>query len=394
MTVFLKNCGFALSIILLMLFLAGCASFLEGDYEEISDHYETDTYEPEDGEADILTVNNYNALKNVILNMVRASEKTGTVRLQNYEGDPAEDISRAISEVRLETPLGAYAVEYFDHDKNQILSYYELSLTINYKRTKSQIDSIISTYSKTEVQEMLRDAVLNYETYLAFLSSSIIAEETFIREYLEEYYYENPLQMLLLPEITVSIYPDTGSQRIAELELEYGWTSDEMDQMLEEFNSAALAEVEHVTTDSTGGAVLMLCASLAGKVDGEYADRELTAEEKGLLGTACGALVYGVADSEGYAMAFKALCDIAEIECYVVKGQLADESHFWTIINVDGSYYHVDPAKCDTNGFEDAFLLADSDMLGREYKWNTENYVLCEGELTYADFAGYLENPE
>jgi len=388
---FLQKYRGLLPLLALLLALCGCSSFLDSEYEQISDHDAVASDNDDEDESDVVTVSTYTGLKNAILTMVKNGKETGTIRLQNYDGEPAEDISKAISEVGQSTPFGAYAVDYFDHDKAQILSYYELYLTINYKRTAKQIGNIISTYSTTQAEEILREAVSESDTYLAILSSSGIASESFIYEYLEGYYYENPLQMLLLPEISINIYPESGSQRIAEIEFTYGDSAVDISDMLEELNARAesLSEETKAMSTSEGVRTILLCASLSEVV---VPESEVNSEEQTniITNTAYGALVGGVSDSEGYAMAFKALCDLMDIECYVVAGQLAEQSHFWNIVNIDGSYYHVDPIMCDVNGIETAFLLSDSAMLGEEYKWNTENYVLCEGTLTYYDFAGFL----
>jgi transglutaminase/protease-like cytokinesis protein 3 len=85
---------------------------------------------------------------------------------------------------------------------------------------------------------------------------------------------------------------------------------------------------------------------------------------------------------EGYAMAYKALCDELGLECYVVQGTYNARPHAWNIVGIDGSYYHVDVAMCDVNGMSTAFLKKDSDMK-KKYTWDASKYKVCDGPLTY-----------
>ncbi len=64
-----------------------------------------------------------------------------------------------------------------------------------------------------------------------------------------------------------------------------------------------------------------------------------------------GALVNGVAVCEGYAYAFQHLCRLAGIQSIVVKGELnaqgKTESHAWNMVELEGSYYHIDVTSDD-----------------------------------------------
>jgi len=108
--------------------------------------------------------------------------------------------------------------------------------------------------------------------------------------------------------------------------------------------------------------------------------------------TASGALVRGLAVGEGFAMAFKALCDELRFDCRVVLGYIDDRVHAWNIVSLDGDYYHIDVAMCVVNGLETAFLKSDADF-EELYEWDRENTVKCEGELTLEDIIG-MEVPD
>ncbi len=56
---------------------------------------------------------------------------------------------------------------------------------------------------------------------------------------------------------------------------------------------------------------------------------------------AYGALMEGEAVCQGYAYAFKMLCDKAKIPCWIVTGYYK-EPHAWNYVLLDGKYYQVD----------------------------------------------------
>ena len=65
---------------------------------------------------------------------------------------------------------------------------------------------------------------------------------------------------------------------------------------------------------------------------------------------AYGALVEGSAICEGYAKAFKLLCNRAGIACEIVGGTVNGEAHMWNYVQIGGDYYLVDATFDDAPG--------------------------------------------
>lgn len=74
---------------------------------------------------------------------------------------------------------------------------------------------------------------------------------------------------------------------------------------------------------------------------------------------AYGALVEGKAVCEGYARAFKYLCDKVGIPCELVIGS-TDVDHMWNVVEIDGKWYHVDVTWDDPKN-------KDGDYIGYTY---------------------------
>lgn len=84
---------------------------------------------------------------------------------------------------------------------------------------------------------------------------------------------------------------------------------------------------------------------------------------------------------EGYAKAFKYLCDLSEfvgdVHCYLVEGDLNGEDHMWNMVRMeDGNYYLTDVTAYDTGGYAPLLALSSEDPA---------NYNYQEMRYTYRD---------
>lgn len=101
-----------------------------------------------------------------------------------------------------------------------------------------------------------------------------------------------------------------------------------------------------------------------------------------------GVLVERTAVCDGYAKAFRALCEKAGMSCFLIYGTGASGiSHAWNVVKVDGKWYQIDTTWDDTEAnarklldtYYEYFLLSDEKM-SETHIWNqvfpkaTENY--------------------
>jgi hypothetical protein len=216
-----------------------------------------------------------------------------------------------------------------------------------------------------------------------------------VRGYIEEIYYDNPLEIIMLPVADVEVFPDHGSERIVEITLGQRNTPNISLTYTAGLVRAARNIAEAVSGDGDGDILLALLGGLIDSAEydadaariGQYSTQNFNA-------TAYGALVYGTAIGEGYAMAYKALCDELGLECAVVLGELDNNAHAWNIVHINGDYYHIDASMCDLSGIETAFLRSDAELRELGYFWDAEKYPVCGGPLTYADFYTAVDDAE
>ena len=86
----------------------------------VTDHPE----HPVTGEdSNVLQAENYQDLVNDVLYFVKQGMDSGVIRLTNYPRDVETDLNNACLEVARDAPLGAYAVDYIEHDCTRVVKY-------------------------------------------------------------------------------------------------------------------------------------------------------------------------------------------------------------------------------------------------------------------------------
>ena len=101
--------------------------------------------------------------------------------------------------------------------------------------------------------------------------------------------------------------------------------------------------------------------------------------------TAYGALVNNTAAPEGYAIAFKKLCDLTGIECTVICGTLKDKTPMvWDLIKLNGHWYHVDAGMAAESGNSAAYFCTNDETMRATHDWDADSYVSADGtEYSY-----------
>ena len=146
--------------------LSGCASLLEREYSTVEPHTEK-FWESE--AAGTLRAESRQDVVNDLLILISRHTETATLRLYNYTDDVnvAEMLQRATDEVRRETPMGAYAVEYITSSATAQKGYYEVDLSIGYRRSAEQVKAVVNATSAEAVRNLLRGALEAERTELA-----------------------------------------------------------------------------------------------------------------------------------------------------------------------------------------------------------------------------------
>ena len=383
MILLLKKVSFAFILVAMIAASFGCAALLEGDVLSVTPHETSPQDRPPQEQIE---VSSYDELKAAILDFIMEYESRGQLIIFNYDGgDVAEDVDRACYEILNEHPVGAFAVSEIAGVVTRIVSYFEVDISIEYKRTNQQLDSIVNVstlrYLRTELLSIMSD----YRDEAVFRTSLQITEEEIIG-FVEETYYQNPRNIVMMPVTAVEVFPESGRDRIFELRFSYIDSASILRQYGENLALYVRRNAELAVGDTDSDILLSLAKNIIASTSfDEGTARTISVHgAQNFAATAFGALVNGSAVGEGFAMAFKALCDELGFDCLVVLGYLDGGVHAWNIVSLYGYFYHVDLAMGVVNGIETAFLKTDEDFEER-YTWDRDSTVICNGTLTYED---------
>lgn len=355
----------ALGLTALML-LSGCSAMLVREYQSVEPHVRLSVAEDD---SNAVWAESYSELQSAILAQVKAHQEVGVIRLKNWKGDVEEQLTRACDEISHSDPLGAYSVDRIQHSFTRMVSYYEATITIDYRRSAEQIAAVTTVTGSGAIRAELLDALDGFvpETVFQINYFDETQDADYIRDLIREAYYDLPAAALGMPEAQVNLYPDEGSRRVVEVLLTYPEDAKTLQGKRVQLEDAATDLVEPYRT---GLADRVLASVLFSAL------RERSAADGAAGSTAYHALVEGAADSEGMALAYKELCDLAELPCQVVEGDLDGVPHFWTIVTLEEGSFHVDPSR------EEGVLLTDAQMAQAGYTWPEGEYPVCgEAEI-------------
>lgn len=372
----MKKRLFALCLCL-SLSLTGCAAMLERDYLSVTPHARLPAAADD---STTVWVETYPELVDAIFSLVSEHRESGVIRLRNWEGNVRQNLSDACDEVSHDDPLGAYAVDRIKPEFVRIATYYEATVSIDYRRTAEQVASVNTVAGSGAIRGELRDALTSFVPETAFRVNYFdqAQGDDYIPRLIRQAYYDSPAAALGLPEAVVNLYPESGQQRVVEVLFTYPEEPELLREKSQALTSAAQVLVDPYRTGLRDSALIpVLYRALREHTGlGEAQDAPLPAPSVS-GSTAYAALVEGQADSEGLALAYKLLCDLAGVECTVVDGTLEGTPRFWTIVTVEQNVHrHVDPSRAE------GLLLTDTQMSESGFVWDTQEYPSCGESLS------------
>lgn len=349
-----------------LLALSGCSSMLERGYESSAAHVDYSVSEDSSG----LRAETYQGLVNAILYYINEHATSGTVRLYNYTGDVEADLANARDEVLNEDPLGAYAVRSLDYDSTRILTYYEVNLRIVYAHSAEDIAAIRAVNGTSGLRQELTAMVAQARTRTVLRVSYFSGDAQYIEQLFRLALFSSPTANILsATPVTVSVYPETGSQRIVELKVSWPGSTElstHARRMAEE-RAALLDEYPPADQEYT---VDELAALLRARVP--------ACQEDGSSG-ALAALAGETVNETGLLMAMEYLCQQEGIEASAVIGMEGDP--LWLIVSTPDGYRHLLPRwlrpDAELPDGEELPLYTDEELLSMGYVWPQSLHPAC-----------------
>ena len=345
----------------LSILLSGCAALLERDYSSVTPHNAAPATE---GNPSTLRADSYQELVNALIYFVTGGMEEGTVRLYTNTENVETYLADACLEVIQEDPLGAYCVEFIKYTVDPVVTYSEADLHITYRRTREQVASIVQATGVTAIRGELESALSSFASERVLRISYFEEDEAFIQDLAHQAYFAVPACALGMPDVSVTIYPNSGRQRIVEVLLRYPLEHDQ----LEERRGDVAWELQLLTRDlkDSGRVPTALDAAAALLKEGSY-DPEGGNTPYDFFDT-------GIANSEGLSLAFSALCQELSLPCRIAQGTLNGEPHCWTVVQTETGWRHLD---LSAYGGDEDNLCTDQTLLELGTLWEEGSLPLC-----------------
>ena len=342
--------------LLVCVLLSGCGNVFDGHYSSVTPH------EQQSSQAEDQTVAaaNYGQLYAALETLVEDGKAEGVISVADYPADTvAQDMGRAAEEVLRQNPIAAYAVADIRYELGKSGGKAALALEISYNYGAAELQKIRDAAGMDEAAELVLEALAQCEANLV-LRIMDYEQRDFVQT-VESYALEYPQFVMEQPQVSVAVYPETGTDRVVALRFTYQTSRESLRSMK--------AQVEPVFESA------LLYVSGNGEEKEKYSQLYSFLTERydyqlaGSITPAYSLLRHGVGDSRAFAAVYAAMCRQAGLECLVVSGTYNAESRYWNIICDDGVYYHVDL-------LEESFReRTDRQMAG--FVWDYSAYPAC-----------------
>ena len=343
-----------------VLLFSGCDSLFQRSYYSSTDHVDDSVEE----DSSVLRAESYRGLVDAMLYFVNEHLSRGVVRLYNYTGDVEADLAAACREITQEDPLTAYAVETITYDYSRIVSYYEVTVSVAFSHSQSEIDAIRSLPGVSALRPLLDEAMTEFSSGLTFHLSYFSGDEETLRTMAAQAYYAAPQCAFGMPEMDVSFYPDSGPQRIVELSFRWPGDKKTMEMRASELVSAA----DQFLSLNPPAGENYTPAELAGAFFLTTPPADPTGAEDPYS-----ALTGAPATPSARALALELLFHRAGLEAIYVSGFSGGAESCWLIVKTEEGYSHL------LWGDTGILLLSDGEMTEQGCLWRTDLYPACTG---------------
>lgn len=349
----------------LCLCLPGCSSLLNREYSYSAAHTEY----PVGDKSAVLQAENYQGLVNALLYFITEHKDTGIVHV-TYARDDARVTSAldaACREVCGEDPLGAYTVEDIQYSFEVFAAYCEVAVAITYAHTEEEVEAIVPLAGSSAIRQTVSAAMSSFADKSVFRVSYFTGDAGSLYQLVWQTWLDTPLA-LVKPEIRISLFPDSGTNRIIELSLKWPEEAQVLTERSAALEKQALELLERTAIVSEIFTPMSLLSSL----------KWASIYDPAGQGSAYAALVEGRGNSLGFTQALRLLCQLSDLETTVVEGSAGGEKQYWLIVNTSEGYRHLDPAQDQPD------YATDEEFAAAGYEWDAQHYPAC---VEYASFA-------
>lgn len=341
----------------LLLTLCGCNLFSQGSYHSVEPHTESgNTAAPAKQ-----TISDFGQLRAALSRLLENGSQTGVVYFSEISEVQAEEyMESAVSYIMWNHPIGAYAVEDISYDIGANAGKNAIALTISYRHSRAEILRIKRVTDAQDAVAQVIDALVDCDEAVVFRVTEM--ESVDYAQRIRDYVEKNPDRCMELPQVTVSYYPEKGTDQVVEVNFIYQTSRETLRSMQKTVESMFASAELYVSADATDLEKLSLLYSFLMERFDYTLDTSITPSYS--------LLRHGVGDSKAFAMVYAAMCRRAGVECRVVSGTRDGEPYYWNVYFVENVWYHIDLLACSAHG---GFALRHpSELTG--YVWDFSIY--------------------
>ncbi len=329
--------SFTFISLFICLTLCGCDFWMNGDHLSVTPH-EEEFLESND---EIVHISSYTQLEEVLTDLVEKGTENAIVSAEILDmGTLNFLVESAIDYVINENPVGAYAVDKINYEIGTNRGMNVVAFQLSYLHNRSEILRIKKANFMAEVTEQITKALDNCDHSLV-VRVERYAQIDFV-QFVQDYANDNPDRVMELPKISANVYPQSGQDRIVEVNFTYQNSRDQLLKMQEQVAPVFQAAELYVKETAQVSEMYSQLYSFLLERNQYKIETSIT--------PAYSLLQHGVGDTRAFANVYAKMCRMVGLECRVISGSRDGMPWCWNVVRYRGNYYHVDLLQCSVQG--------------------------------------------
>ena len=346
----MKKISLLLLSALLCLALTGCDFWLQETYVSVKPYH----VQAVDSEYEVIEADSYMDIRKALEGLVNDCVQSAVIAVPAVEeGTIDYYMSAASNYISRNSAIGAYAVDEISYDIGTNGGDLAIAVNISYHYSRNNILRLKRVADASAAVTEMETALQQYESEITLIISDY--QETDFLQLAQDYVDANPQLCVEMPQVGVTLYPDTGKERVLVLNFTY-WNSREVLRSMQDNVQEVFRQLKPV-----GDTVQQ---KAAGMYDFLMQQHEYKVETS--ITPSYSLLRYGIGDSKAFATIYAAMCRQIGLDCQVVYGARAGEAWHWNVVRDGGELYYVDILRCYQNG--SFAMLQEGKMKG--YVWD------------------------
>lgn len=218
----------------------------------------------------------------------------------------------------------------------------------NFSALDSSLRYAALSSKQKKIYKAMQKAVAQHSTFVG-IDQEFIEEKEFL-EVLDVFWYTDPTLLAAGGLKNERIYQITSQNRVLSVKLQYALNK----KTIKKYVKSTRKQVKKIVRETDGmndwdkakyfHDYLILHATYS----------TMLAEKANHSAYNC--LVSGYCVCDGYAKAYKLLCDKAQIPCEIVTGKVDGVGHAWNLVQINGVWYHMDVTFDDPVGMPEDYI--------------------------------------